>query len=105
MVSVGFLSGLLANGAASATNRFFTSCAWQYRFSADFFAIVAHADRAQFVNDRAADGMPPISRSGSAALLCRPSPSMMAGEGLLHVLHLLPFVSVQPKWKRGTGMP
>ena len=35
IVSVGFLSGLLTNGAASATNRFFASCAWQYWLSTD----------------------------------------------------------------------
>src|SRR6185295_7079165 len=33
IVWVGFLSALLTNGAASATNRFFTSCDWQNLFS------------------------------------------------------------------------
>src|SRR6267143_477902 len=37
IVSVGFLSGLVTNGAPSVTNRFFTSCAWQYPFSTDVF--------------------------------------------------------------------
>src|SRR5580698_386644 len=37
IVRVGFLSGLLTNGAASATNRFLTSCDWQYLFSAEVF--------------------------------------------------------------------
>ena len=35
MVKVGFLSGLLTNGAASATNRFLASWAWQYLFRAE----------------------------------------------------------------------
>src|SRR5713101_343301 len=39
MVSVGFLSGLLTNDAASVTNRFFTSCAWQYPFNAEVFGF------------------------------------------------------------------
>src|ERR1035437_662783 len=38
MVSVGFLSGLVTNGAASATNRFLTSCAWQFLFNTDVLA-------------------------------------------------------------------
>ena len=35
IVHVGFLSGCETNGPPSATNRFFTSCAWQYLLSAD----------------------------------------------------------------------
>src|SRR5690606_27089906 len=37
MVHVRFLSACETNGAASATNRFFTSCAWQCALSADVF--------------------------------------------------------------------
>src|SRR5215467_8160517 len=33
IVSVGFLSGFVTSGAPSVTNRFFTSCAWQYPFN------------------------------------------------------------------------
>src|SRR5512143_2535296 len=33
IVSVGFLSGFVTNGAPSVTKRFFTSCVWQYPFS------------------------------------------------------------------------
>ena len=53
MVSVGFLSGLLTNEAPSFTNRFFTSCAWQNLLSTELPALVAHAHRADLVNDLA----------------------------------------------------
>src|ERR1700683_5397331 len=39
MESVGFLSGLVTKAAASVTNRFFTSCVWQYLFRADFLGL------------------------------------------------------------------
>src|SRR5215471_16120520 len=35
IVSVGFLSGLVAKQAPSVTNRFLTSCAWQNPFNAE----------------------------------------------------------------------
>ena len=35
IVHVGFLSACDTNGPPSATNRFFTSCAWQLLFSTD----------------------------------------------------------------------
>src|SRR5580704_10470383 len=37
IVSVGFLSGFVTSGAPSVTKRFFTSCAWQYPLSTEFF--------------------------------------------------------------------
>ena len=51
MVSVGFLSALLTKGAASVTNRFLQSHAWQYEFSTDVLRIVAHAGGAHLVDD------------------------------------------------------
>jgi hypothetical protein len=39
MESVGFLSGQVTNAATSVTNRFRTSCAWQYLFSAEFLGL------------------------------------------------------------------
>src|SRR6516164_2338785 len=38
MERVGFLSGLVTKAAASVTNKFFTSCAWQYLFRAELLA-------------------------------------------------------------------
>src|ERR1044071_8491987 len=37
MVSVGFFSEKVVKQLPSTTNRFLTSCAWQYEFSTDFF--------------------------------------------------------------------
>ena len=39
MERVGFLSELVTKAAASLTNRFFTSCAWQYLFRAEFLGL------------------------------------------------------------------
>ena len=37
MLSVGFLSGLVTKDAASVTNTFLTSCAWEFWFSTEVF--------------------------------------------------------------------
>ena len=54
MVCVGFLSALLTKGAASATNRFFDLVRLAELVQRARLRIVAHPDRANLVNDRAA---------------------------------------------------
>ena len=58
MVSVGFLSELVTNEAPSATNKFFTSCAWQYWFSTEVFGSLPHPCRPNLVNNHPPSAMP-----------------------------------------------
>ena len=43
MLSVGFLSGLVTKHAASVTNTFLTSCAWQFWFSTEVLGRFPYA--------------------------------------------------------------
>ena len=76
IVQVGFLSACETNGPPSATNRFLTSCAWQFLLSTDDLRRVAHARDAELVNDAPAglDAVARLLASASASSACRPSP-------------------------------
>jgi len=80
---------LETNGPASATNRFFTSWAWQFRVQDRRLRVVPHPRRADFVDD-AADRLEAVIQFTRRHRGERRAAHLVddLAEGLLHVLRL-----------------
>jgi hypothetical protein len=95
IVQVAFLSPCCTNGAASTTNRFLQSCAWQYLFSADFLWIVTHTDSTYLVDDLARCFQPVIGVGPLFWAVYSTHIVQYLLKGILHVLGLV-YLVVRP---------
>ena len=89
IVSVGFLSALLTNGAASVIKRFLTVPRLAVLIQHGSFRIVTHFGCAHFVNDLAARRNTPfLSAPATVGDDLPPAASIIFAKGLLHVFRL-----------------
>ena len=105
MLSVGFLSALLTNGAPSVTNRFLQSHAWQYGLSTDFLrsSPICVVPTSWMIS-------PPreMAQLSSGPKVLRTSPpavSMISRKVSRACLAIRISSSVHLKWNLSTGMP
>src|ERR1700761_6481207 len=105
IVSVGFLSALLTNGAASVMNRFFTSQAWQYWFSTDVFGSfpIFVAPTSWIIWPPRA--MPQLSLASELFVTTPPMVLMISWNVSCMCLACKISSWLHLKWKRSTGIP